>query len=346
MSRKQKSLAIACGMVIAVLAGCDQDEIRRYQVTRVESPTKHAGSQRPAAQRMLGAIIPREDQTWFFKLAGARQDLEQHKEAFEQFVRSVHFEENGTIAWTVPDGWRSRPTSAARYATFHVGPEESPLELTVTPLPSEGDAASVLKNVNRWRGQLGLQPIDEAALDQVTRRVELDGITATLVDITGPGALGRGPVPSDKSRAAAPQPPLRHDVPDGWEPQSDPGPFSVSTFLIRDGSRQAKVTISPLGGGGGNLLENVNRWRNQIGLQPMGEDQLLTLGKKIEVAGGAGHYFDLIGPESAGERRQRILGVVAARGEQTWFFKMIGPADLVGKQKAAFEAFLQSVKFE
>ena len=39
-----------------------------------------------------------------------------------------------------------------RYKTYRVGPKE--LELTVIPLGKE--AASVLPNVNRWRGQLGL----------------------------------------------------------------------------------------------------------------------------------------------------------------------------------------------
>jgi hypothetical protein len=30
----------------------------------------------------------------------------------------------------------------------------------------------------------------------------------------------------------------------------------------------------------------------------------------------------------------------------TWFIKMRGPADLVGRQLAAFEAFLKSVRFD
>jgi hypothetical protein len=37
--------------------------------------------------------------------------------------------------------------------------------------------------------------------------------------------------------------------------------------------------------------------------------------------------------------------VVAERGSVAWFFKMQGSYQLVGQEKAAFEAFVQSVKF-
>ena len=63
----------------------------------------------------------------------------------------------------------------------------------------------------------------------------------------------------------------------------------------------------------------------------------------MNVDGLSGHYADLTGPESAGG--SRILAVMVPRGDMTWFFKMRGPADLVGREKAAFEAFIGSVRF-
>ena len=41
----------------------------------------------------------------------------------------------------------------------------------------------------------------------------------------------------------------------------------------------------------------------------------------------------------------RILATIVTRGNQVWFFKLMGPADVVGNQKAAFEEFLKSVRF-
>jgi hypothetical protein len=63
----------------------------------------------------------------------------------------------------------------------------------------------------------------------------------------------------------------------------------------------------------------------------------------MNVDGEHGGYVDLTGPESAGA--SRILAVMVQRDGSTWFFKMRGPADLVGRQKNSFEAFVGSVRF-
>ena len=60
----------------------------------------------------------------------------------------------------------------------------------------------------------------------------------------------------------------------------------------------------------------------------------------------AGDYLDLVGPGTGSEKATRMLAVSLPHDDHTWFFKMIGPAELVGKQKAAFEVFVKSVKFD
>ena len=55
--------------------------------------------------------------------------------------------------------------------------------------------------------------------------------------------------------------------------------------------------------------------------------------------------MDLTGPEVPGREPQRILEAIVAQNDRTWFFKMRGPADVVGRHKAAFEAFLGTVRF-
>lgn len=43
----------------------------------------------------------------------------------------------------------------------------------------------------------------------------------------------------------------------------------------------------------------------------------------------------------------RILGAIApAREGQSWFFKLTGPPEAVGKQEQAFDEFLESLKFD
>jgi hypothetical protein len=181
------------------LAGCEnRDEIRRYQVPKTAAPTvtpnrdamtldssaPHAVA--PEADRMLGAIIPQGQQAWFFKLTGPKEALAPHVEAFRALIRSVRFA-SGQPQWQLPDGWRQQRGSGMRFATLEVGPADKPLPLTVIalPIPADGEAASVLSNVNRWRGQLRLPPISPAQLPKESEQIQLEGAVATVVDLEG-----------------------------------------------------------------------------------------------------------------------------------------------------------------
>ncbi len=118
----------------------------------------------------------------------------------------------------------------------------------------------------------------------------------------------------------------------------------MAAFQVTDGTATADITITPFEGPAGGVTANVNRWRTQVlKMDPLDEQQIRQILHEITVDGKQAQYVDLSGPESAGVQRPRVLGVIAARGEKTWFFKMIGPADLVDKQKPAFEAFVKSV---
>src|SRR5688500_15464489 len=85
--------------------------------------------------------------------------------------------------WTVPAGWKVVPASGMRFAAFAITEDEPPVTLTVIPLPS----SPLLANVNRWEGELGLPPSDEAGLDKVVQHIDSDGgAHVDLVDLTGP----------------------------------------------------------------------------------------------------------------------------------------------------------------
>ncbi len=64
------------------------------------------------------------------------------------------------LAWTLPADWAVAPTQQMRLANFTVaGGGACGLFL----FPGGGDRSA---NVNRWRGQAGLPPLDDAALEQ------------------------------------------------------------------------------------------------------------------------------------------------------------------------------------
>jgi len=325
-------------LAVAALAGCRDDDVRRYKVPKpVTTP-----------MRLLGAIVPHGERTWFFKLLGPAPVVGEQKETFDRFLTTVKFNDTGDrpITWTVPEGWsEEQPGGQMRYATLRS--DKDHLELTVTSLGREGGA--VLPNVNRWRGQIGLPSVTEAELPSFSRELTVAGEKATVIDLTGTGGDTSAMTPPTAPPPAAPVAGgapargngLKYDVPPGWTERPAANGFARAAFAVTDGGQTAEVTVTPLGGMAGGLLANVNRWRAQVGLESTTEEQLPKDQKQLDVTGHPCSYFDLAGPKG-----ERILAVAVPQGGQTWFLKMKGPAELVGRQQGHFEAFAKSVRFE
>lgn len=91
----------------------------------------------------------------------------------------------GALAWTLPRTWtETRGGSAMRFATLRP-PVEGRIDVSVTVLP--GEAGGELANVNRWRGQIGLPPLDQAALAGARRAVATKAGEVSLYDFTSEG---------------------------------------------------------------------------------------------------------------------------------------------------------------
>jgi hypothetical protein len=162
----------------------------------------------------------------------------------------------------------------------------------------------------------------------------MKGSGSGLGRITAPFAARQSPTPDLEGGRL----PFTFQQPEGWKERPPKDRISVAAFQVGDDA--VDVTISPVGG---ELLANVARWRRQVGLSPVTEEDLRKDCRPIDVAGVSAQYVDVTGPESPG--RQRILAVVLERQDVTWFFKMKGPAEQVAKHKSAFDAFVASVRF-
>src|SRR5438132_12135574 len=121
---------------LAAILGCQKDEISHYQAPRLEIPLLEKQADASVPLRMITAIFPDKDRTWFFKLSGSPEEVEKHKGEFEHFIQSVRFTKKGDppITWTAPAEWQREGKSALRVETFRFGSKENPLELSVTPL--------------------------------------------------------------------------------------------------------------------------------------------------------------------------------------------------------------------
>jgi hypothetical protein len=150
------------------------------------------------------------------------------------------------------------------------------------------------------------------------------------------GAPAGGAQPEGMASSA---PQLRWKTPDGWKVGA-PSEFRVASFHIKGtGGKDADVSVIPLPGGAGGDFSNVNRWRNQVGIEPVSEMEFAALGEPVEIAGESAKLYDAAGDSL------HILASVQRRGEAAWFFKMTGDPDLVAQQKPAFIEFLKSVRF-
>jgi hypothetical protein len=66
-------------------------------------------------------------------------------------------------------------------ARFEAGGEGGKAEITVSMFP--GDVGGTVANVNRWRGQVGLAPMDETAVNQALTPIEVEGGSAMIVEM-------------------------------------------------------------------------------------------------------------------------------------------------------------------
>jgi len=130
-------------------------------------------------------------------------------------------------------------------------------------------------------------------------------------------------------------------VPAGWQEVSG-GQFLVAKFMLTGtGGATAAVNVSSSAGDGGGLAANVNRWRGQLGLPPIGE----ILAAPIDVANGKAQLVDMSGTDARTGQPTRLVGVMVPQNGQTWFYKLMGDAKVVESQKDAFTKFVQGVKY-
>jgi hypothetical protein len=321
------------------------------------------------------------------------------------------------VHWSMPEGWTRQAGDEFRFATLTDARTDPALTVTVSKLPAR--AGTLLANVNRWRGQLALDPIDEAQLVEQAHPLEGVSLPSVLVDLVmaepeeegGPepmrmlaavyetpgwtwffkstaprsqmqareaellsiyrsvhldSAGGHGtPAPASATPAsatplldpAAASPlgapvivsapsdePLIYTVPEGWREDSTPRTARLATILIGQDAVLAEMAITRFPGDVGGELANVNRWRGQLGLPAIGSIDAEG-GIDVQINGNPGRVYRIVGP-GEGDLQTGILVAFVERDGHIWFFKTVGPIDVLDTHRDRFDAFLSSIKFQ
>jgi hypothetical protein len=88
------------------------------------------------------------------------------------------------MAWQLPKGWTEMRAGGMRLATLKP-PVTGKIDVSVIMLP--GQAGGELGNVNRWRGQIGMPPVDEVSRAQMRKEVKSKAGTVSLYEFANEG---------------------------------------------------------------------------------------------------------------------------------------------------------------
>jgi hypothetical protein len=334
----KSGIVLVGSLQLAVLSGCNRDEIHAYRVPK-EAEVPAAAATNPAQQT-----------------ATATQ-----------------------VTWEVPQGWQEvETTSTMRIATFKAS---NGLEVAVTAFP--GDVGGLVANVNRWRGQVGLDPTDEQGIeDSIVRN---NGVDVIVVDVLGSGKrligtiidvhdgktwfvklLGAtdqleevkedlvqfstsfhihnhntdhtlsssGSESTTQSNLQSPTTIKRASdwvQPAEWAAEENSSSILMEAYTSQSGGR---ITLTALIGPGGGMLGNINRWRAQLGLPIVGSVSEINL----KDLGEGAVFVDFTSPDESGRMAAGIMPV----GNQTLFFKLTGTVSAVEAELARFETFIQA----
>lgn len=155
---------------------------------------------------------------------------------------------------------------------------------------------------------------------------------------------GTAPGSSDASGTQG-GPSFTYEVPDDWEKAPATAMRDLNFTFGEQGEGECYVTRLP--GSGGGLVPNVNRWRQQMGAEPLSEEEVVTLPSK-PLFGQPATYVSVAG-EFAGMGTQekqsnyRLLGLILSTPAGAVTVKMTGPRDLVDANEEAFIRFTETL---
>jgi hypothetical protein len=168
-------------------------------------------------------------------------------------------------------------------------------------------------------------------------------VTTYRVPKEADAPLAAAPVaPAGAPMAAAESPgaALTWTAPSTWQTKPA-GAMRLASYAIPGPAGvTGDFSVSSFSGESGGELANLNRWRGQVQLPPIGEAEVAATVTRISAGGLSFTIADIGNPSGP----NRILGAIVPFAGSTWFFKLTGPDYFVEEQKPAFLNFLETVR--
>lgn len=311
------------------------------------------------ADRMLGAIVPIDDAVWYYKIVADKSNAESVQQEFQSWIKKLSYQD-GEPKLETPETWIRIPPGMMQRAKFQIPKGDAMIEMSVSRLGRSGEWNSdVVRNVNRWRGQMGLDPVstewaggepfevEDEAKSETAIWVVLDGEFKKRSPMGSPPMMGspmgppKTPVANSGTGAPAKKLNLTFDTPQGWS-QSEATGMRLAAFQLTSDSGGAEVTLIEAGG---DIRQNLAMWLSQV--KPDSEpgaavQELLDGATKVTVLSKEGTRYRLFGSDKINKAID--VAVVPLEDGSQLFIKMTGDPTTVREASKQFASFLSSIK--
>jgi len=132
---------------------------------------------------------------------------------------------------------------------------------------------------------------------------------------------------------------LTWDLPRGWIPSKGHS-MRLASFDVPFSTGVGDLSVVSLSGISGGLLANVNRWRGQINLDPISENQILEVSETGESKMGAFRIFKMVNNLN---KEKAIIAAVLPTGNKTFFIKLTVSQQGLFELESVFEKFCSSI---
>jgi hypothetical protein len=344
--------------LLLVLSGCDRGEVTTYDIPKESEPDQTMPGSATGGDPHAGMSPIRPAVNWGAVPEGWSQGPEGSSMRLATFTIAGDADQSAEMA-IIPRGgfagtdeqlvnmWRMQlglPELAEAQAgeqgePFTVGGVDGTLyemQGTVQDIATRILVASIkLEDVHYFFKLIGNDALVVAQKDEFLAFLHGVEFGVGSGPEEGPAVAQSSPEPGDQ----------RWNAPPGWEvlPATQ---FLLAKYRIPgEADSSGTVTVSRLGGSGGGLLPNVNRWRAQLNLGPVDEAGLKPLLSPIPVGSVEATLVTLEGTDLQSGAPGRMLTVVVPLSSETWFFKLTGPLAVVDAKAGEFKAFVSAARF-
>jgi hypothetical protein len=370
---------LALGLLAACLAGCGRNDVQVYRVAKEESkpaaqdqsasmPTGHPDVGESAPPALKYNLPPgwQEAPPGQMRVASFRVNGKDGKQADVGVVplpglmgRDVE----NVNRWRASVGMPAvREEELSKFAQpVEVAGQPGQLYEQAGENPGSGEKTRILAAVSRQNNVAWFFKMagdDELVAQQKLAFVEF----LRSVSFASSGSLAGLPPSHPPIGGDAAMPPLMSanadpaaagssegkpdwQVPAGWQEVAAGGVLVAKFMVPGPDNSQAAVNVSMSQGDGGGLAGNVNRWRGQLGLSPVAGADLTQAISEVDTAGGKASVVDFSGTDARTGQSARLVGAVVSQSNRTWFYKLMGNAQVVESQKSAFTKFVQTAKY-